>query len=177
MAYMSQDQKKTLRPGIKAVLDKYRMKGTVAVRHHSTLVVNVTEGPLDLIGNANAEAEERCAPGERRVPLKDYMQVNNYHAHDHFSGDCQAFVLALLEACNAGNWDKSDLQTDYHNVGWYVDINIGRSNKPYTLSRPPDAPAATSASADSERTISATERDYGGAFDGYTVTSDADPGL
>ncbi len=175
MAYMSQDQKKTLLPGIKAVLAKYRMKGTVAVRHHSTLVVNITEGPLDLIGNANAKAEERCPIGERRVVLKDYMDVNNYHARDHFSGDCQAFVLALLEACNAGNWDKSDLQTDYHNVGWYVDINIGRSNKPYTLLQTAQATAAMSG--DSGQSASATERDYGGAFDGHTVTSDADPGL
>jgi hypothetical protein len=34
---------------------------------------------------------------------------------------------------NAGNWDKSDIQTDYFNVGWYIDVNIGKWNKPYTL--------------------------------------------
>ena len=133
MAYMSQDQKNTLTPGIRGVLTKYGVKGTIAVRHRSTLVVNVTEGPLDLIGNANAKSEERCEPGERRRVHKGYIDVNNYHARDHFSDDCQAFVLELLEACNVGNWDKSDLQTDYHNVGWYVAIKIGRYDRPYTL--------------------------------------------
>jgi hypothetical protein len=34
---------------------------------------------------------------------------------------------------NDGNWDKSDIQSDYFNVGWYVDVNIGRWNKPYAL--------------------------------------------
>jgi hypothetical protein len=32
---------------------------------------------------------------------------------------------------NDGNWDKSDIQSDYFNVGWYVDVNIGKWNKPY----------------------------------------------
>jgi hypothetical protein len=173
MAYMSQDQKKTLAPGIKGVLTKYGMKGTTAVRNHCTLVVNVTEGPLDLIGNANAKSEERCEPGERRVVHKDYIRVSNYHARDQFSDECQAFVLELLEACNVGNWDKSDLQADYHNVGWYVDINIGRYDWPYTLLHSTHEPEAT---AKADESVSTTERDYGGAFDGFTVASDANLG-
>jgi hypothetical protein len=32
-----------------------------------------------------------------------------------------------------GNHDRSDIQSDYFDVGWYVDINIGRWNKPYAL--------------------------------------------
>ena len=53
MAYMSQSLKKELAPAIKAVLKKYNVKGTIAVRHHSTLVVNIKEGALDFIGEAN----------------------------------------------------------------------------------------------------------------------------
>jgi hypothetical protein len=175
MAYMSQDHKKTLVPAIKAVLAKYGVKGTVAVRHHSTLVVNVSQGRLDLIGNANAKSQERSPAGERRAPWKDHIDVNNYHVWDQFSGDCLEFVLALLDACNAGNWDKSDLCADYHNVGWYVDINLGRYNRPYIFvanSQNPDAASATTGAS-----VSVSERDYGGAFDGFTVSSDADSGL
>ena len=47
MAYVSQQRKAELALGIKAVLAKYGMKGSIAVRHHSTLVVTVTSGPLD----------------------------------------------------------------------------------------------------------------------------------
>jgi len=41
MAYVSQADKKRLAPGIKAVLKKYDMKGTIAVRNHRTLVVKL----------------------------------------------------------------------------------------------------------------------------------------
>jgi len=38
-----------------------------------------------------------------------------------------------MAVMNTGNWDKSDIQTDYFNVGWYVDVNIGKWNKPYIM--------------------------------------------
>ena len=41
MAYMNQNLKAELAPGIKAVLKKYGMKGSIAVRHNMTLVVNI----------------------------------------------------------------------------------------------------------------------------------------
>ena len=53
MAYMCQTKKKAMAPQIKAVLKKYGMKGSIAVNNHSTLVVNLKEGALDLIGAAN----------------------------------------------------------------------------------------------------------------------------
>jgi hypothetical protein len=34
---------------------------------------------------------------------------------------------------NTGNWDESDIQTDYFNVGWYVDVKIGSWQKPYKV--------------------------------------------
>jgi hypothetical protein len=172
MAYLSQNQKKTLAPGIKAVFAKYGMKGTVAVRHHSTLVLNVSEGPLDLIGNANAKAEERCEPGERRRVWNNYVDVNEYYARDQFSGACQVFVLALLDACNVGNWNRNDIQADHFDVGWYVNIHIGRWDKPYRVFEAACAPAAATGECPPTK-----EGDYGGAFDGVVVTSDADPGL
>lgn len=47
MAYVSQEDKKELTPAIKAVLKKYNVKATIAVRNHSTLVVNIKEGYID----------------------------------------------------------------------------------------------------------------------------------
>jgi hypothetical protein len=34
---------------------------------------------------------------------------------------------------NAGNHNRSDAMTDYFDVGWYVDVNIGKWNQPYIL--------------------------------------------
>jgi hypothetical protein len=32
-----------------------------------------------------------------------------------------------------GNHDRSDIQSDYFDVGWYVDVNIGSWNRPYEV--------------------------------------------
>jgi hypothetical protein len=34
---------------------------------------------------------------------------------------------------NTGNHDNSDSQTDYFDVGWYVDVKVGKWNKPYIV--------------------------------------------
>ena len=34
---------------------------------------------------------------------------------------------------DVGNYDNSDVQTDYFDTGWYIDINIGSWDKPYTV--------------------------------------------
>jgi hypothetical protein len=37
------------------------------------------------------------------------------------------------EIGNADNWDNSDSQTDYFDVNYYLDINIGKWNKDYEI--------------------------------------------
>ena len=32
-----------------------------------------------------------------------------------------------------GNHNNSDISTDYFDVGWYIDINIGKWDKPYEV--------------------------------------------
>ena len=135
MAYMSQDRKAELAPAIKAVLKKYGVKGTLAVRHHSTLVLNIKSGPIDFIGNLNDVC--RHAPGADRYgayrEAAGSIDVNPYHYQSHFDGKALAFLSALMPAMNLGNHDRSDIQSDYFDVGWYVDVNIGAWNKPYIL--------------------------------------------
>lgn len=132
MAYMSQDRKRSMAPRIKSVLAKYGIKGTLAVDNHRTLVLNIKSGDIDLIANFN----ETC--GKRRVgetigftPAKDYISVNPYWYNEHFTGRALAFMTDLMAAMNVGNHDNSDIQSDYFDVGWYVDVKIGRWSKPY----------------------------------------------
>ena len=113
MAYMSQEKKKELAPKIKAVLKEYGMKGTIAVNHHSSLVVNLKSGPLfeDIDG--------------------DDLQVNVYWIDKHYEGKEKEFLTKLYAAMMVGNHDNSDTMTDYFDVGWYNDINIGKWDKAY----------------------------------------------
>ena len=132
MAYMSQDQKKKLAPGIKAVLAKYGVKGTIGVRHHSSLVVNIKEGALDFIAHANKKNKAYAErTGHQFYEVKDNYQANPYHA-DGDEGVFGEFFGELIAAMKGTDWfDKSDIMTDYFHTAWYLDINIGQWNKPY----------------------------------------------
>jgi hypothetical protein len=127
MAYVSQDLKASLAPKIKAICKKYGVKASLAVRNNMTLVLNVKSGKVDFI-NDYGDTPEARADAE-----KFGIQVNPYHYKSHFNGEAYHFLSEVIPAMNEGNWDKSDIQTDYFNVGWYIDVNIGKWNKPYQL--------------------------------------------
>lgn len=120
MAYVSQDLKKQLTPGIKAVLKKYNVKGTVAVRHNSTLVVNLKEGAIDFNADFKGDAY--------------HYQVNTYHIDRGWQGVANTFLNELVGAMKGNKWyDRSDAMVDYFDTAYYLDINIGNWNKGYTV--------------------------------------------
>ena len=123
MAYMNQEKKAKIAPAVKAILKKYNVKASLAVRNHSTLVLNVKQGSLDFIKDY----------GDSEDAAKFGIQVNPYHYKSHFTGKSVKFLSEVITAMNDGNHDRSDIQSDYFDVGWYVDVNIGQWNKPYAL--------------------------------------------
>ena len=135
MAYISQEKKAQLAPGIKAVLKKYGMKGSLSVNNHSTLVCNISEGPLDIIGNMYEIASKK--PGSHyncgESPKPAHIQVNEHWISEHYTGKVRDFLNELKDSMNVGNHDRSDIQTDYFNVGWYIYINIGKWDRAYVL--------------------------------------------
>ena len=139
MAYMSQERKAKLAPAIKAVCKKYNVKASIAVRNHSTLIVNIKQGEIDFIENF-IETDANVMHGRKMDQDRiDYIRknrsldVNPYWYKEHFSGKALAFLSELFPAMNDGNHDRSDIQTDYFDVGWYVDVNIGKWDKPYIV--------------------------------------------
>ena len=119
MAYVSQKDKAKLAPEIKKVLSKYGMKGSISIRHHSTLVVTLQSGAIDFGEYTHGDG---------------YIQVNVYHIERHYKGKAQKFLTELLAAMKGPGWfDKSDSMTDYFHVKHYCDINVGKYNKPYFL--------------------------------------------
>lgn len=130
MAYFNQEMKAKLAPAIKAVLKKYGVKGTLSVRNHSTFVLNIKEGKIDFVGNHIAVVGQENGAWALR---KNYIDVNPYHFEKHFSGVAKKFLQEVFNIMNNGNHDNSDIQSDYFDVGWYVDVNIGNWSKPYQL--------------------------------------------
>lgn len=141
MAYMNQEMKKALSTQIKAVLKKYGVKGTIGVNNHSSLVVNIKSGVLDFIAAANKHNKQYAdRTGQHFHEVTDYYSANPYWEVDHMNniGETKIanFFKELIEAMNGkgsnyANHDNSDIMTDYFDVGWYVDINIGNWKKAY----------------------------------------------
>jgi len=117
MAYVSNETKSAVLAALKPVFKKYGIKATVAKRHYSTLVVNVSAGDIDF--------------GE------DYIQVNTYHIDSFYNGAAKNFLNEVVDTIKkAGKWyDESNSQIDYFNTAFYIDINIGKWDKPYKYSK------------------------------------------
>ncbi len=113
MAYVSKEDKAKLAPIVKAVLKKYDMKGTISVRHHSSLVVKLTKGPIDF--------------------GSDVTTVNEHWIDEHYKGEARKFLSELVVAMKGPDFfDHTDSQSDYFHRSHYIDIHIGY-DKPYVL--------------------------------------------
>jgi hypothetical protein len=141
MAYMSQEKKAKIAPVVKAILKKYNVKGTLSVRNHSTLSLTIKSGAIDFVENFINTGSDKSYVSQMTQDQINYLRknqsvdVNPYWYHEHFSGKAKQFLREVLHAMNDGNHDNSDIQTDYFDVGWYVDVNVGRWNKPYVLTK------------------------------------------
>lgn len=140
MAYMSQERKQSLAPAIKAVLKKYGVKGTLAVNNHSTLVLNIKSGPIDFIENfiqtdADSNIGRKMSQSQIDYLRKNQsMDINPYWYQEHFSGNALSFLKEVLPLMYGPDYfDESDPQTDYFHCSHYIDVNIGKWNKPYQL--------------------------------------------
>jgi hypothetical protein len=120
MAYVSKEMKAELAPAIKTILKKYGIKGTLAVRHHSTLVLNIKSGKIDFAKDSTDGAHS--------------CQVNTYWTDSHYTGKAKKFFAEVIAAMKGPKFfDHSDAMTDYFHCSHYIDINLGNWNKPYVL--------------------------------------------
>ena len=118
MAYVSQADKAELAPAIRAVLNKYNMKGSISVRNHSTLVVTIKSGNMDF--------ETRDG----------YADVNVYWIDSHYAGIQRNFLNELLDAMKGPKYfNNDDSMTDYFSRSHYTDIQVGKWNTPYVCTQ------------------------------------------
>ena len=113
MAYMNQERKQQIVAACKVVLQKYNVKATFKVDNHSTLVCTIKESPFRFL----------------------HSSVNHYWIEQHFEDHpAKDFLLELKAAMNLTNYDNSDIQSDYFDVGYYIEIKIHKDFvKPLTV--------------------------------------------
>ena len=119
MAYVDQATKAQLVAAVKANLKKVlgddKLKLTFSVRNHSTIVATIVSGTIDF-GTTES-------------------QVNHYWLETRYSGKALQVLKAIRDGLKDGHWDHSDSMSDYFSCSWYIDINIGKWNKQYSLEK------------------------------------------
>jgi hypothetical protein len=136
MAYMNQERKQKITKALKPILAKYKVKGSLSVRNHSTIVLTLKSGAIDFIGNSNRVCGNDFYQVQRgfKPTTSGYDQVNPYWFQDHYDGDAKAFLTEAFKALKSADWyDESDAMIDYFNIAYYVDVNIGKWNSPYVV--------------------------------------------
>ena len=117
MAYITAKEVKEKRDNLKKTFPrKNGWKFSVKREHSSSIHVTIVESPFNL--------------GDRK-------QVNHFYIEDHFkTRPAVAKVLKkIYEIVNEGNFDESDISTDYFHVGFYVQIKIGEYGKPHVWNK------------------------------------------
>lgn len=136
MAYMSQEKKAKIAANLKKVMPK-DWKYSLAVHHHSTIILTISAAPVDLIAHFNETCQKAARHSVQEfTPAKDYIQVNEFYLNTQFSGDVLAAFEKIKDAMNTDNFDRSDIQSDYFCVGHWVNIHIGKWDKPFQFIAP-----------------------------------------
>ena len=133
---MNQERKAKITKMLKPILAKYKVKGSLSVRNHSTIVLTLKSGAIDFIGNSNRVCGNDFYQVQRgfKPTTSGYDQVNPYWFQDHYDGDAKAFLTEAFKALKSADWyDESNAMIDYFNIAYYVDINIGKWNAPYIV--------------------------------------------
>lgn len=121
MAYMNQEKKARIAANVKPILKKFGVKGSLSVRSHMTICLTLTEGVIDFNKDYGSDS-------------KFGIQVNPYWYQDHFKGRSKEFLSEVIPAMySADYYNNSDAQIDFFDCAYYIDVNIGKWNKPYKV--------------------------------------------
>jgi hypothetical protein len=132
MAYMSQERKaKTAAAALKTIVPA-GWKWSLAVHNHSTIILTIQSAPVDLI----AEVNRVGSSGHRGWQASGHCHINECALDAYVDGELLETFKEISAALNDGNHDRSDIQTDYFDVGWYTEIQLGRWNRPFICTAP-----------------------------------------
>ena len=120
MAYMNQQKKAVIAAALKTVVPK-DWKYTLRVRNHMEIVMVIREAPVDFFGLLT----------DKVAAKRTHLEISPYHLKETFEGDILELLQNIFCCLNTGNWNNSDVQSDYFDVGHYVTLKIGELDKPY----------------------------------------------
>lgn len=122
MAYISTDDVRTIRNTLKA---KYPVKDgwKFSVRGHNktSVTVSIMKAPV------------RFTPRHLAYEVpQEHFGINHHHVDRNYDNDdILKDIIWIINNAGKVNYDNSDLMTDYHDVGFYVHLEVGQWDKPF----------------------------------------------
>lgn len=118
MAYVRKEEIAKKRKKVRELFpSKKGWKISITNQNLSTINVKVLQAPFQLLEDIK----------------RDNESINYFHIESRYSGKKRDFLLQLYKIINSGNHDNSDSMTDYFDVGFYVNIEIGSWDKPFKV--------------------------------------------
>ena len=64
-----------------------------------------------------------------------YLSVNRYHMvrNEYLTDAGKELFTKIAEIANQWNWDRSDIQSDYFDVNYYLNLSVGKWDKPFEV--------------------------------------------
>jgi hypothetical protein len=64
-----------------------------------------------------------------------YAQLNQYYLKDdsRLTEEAKEVLVRVLEISQKHNWDRSDTMTDYFDVNYYLNLHVGKWDKPFEV--------------------------------------------
>lgn len=141
MAWVQKETVTKVREALKVLNKEYGMKTSVSGTNSSSLKVRITSGKIDFVknrldmleGDMRYSEEEKANHRLYLVKFNSGMQVNHYWLDTAFSGVALEYLEKVKAIMSVDHWDKSDIQSDYFHCAYYMNIDIGKWDKPYEV--------------------------------------------
>jgi|TARA_R110000744_G_scaffold80035_1_gene157093 hypothetical protein len=130
MAYITKEEAAVVRKDLKKAFPE--IKFSVRIKHYTTLDVAIMEAPYDF---AVREYKDACIPNREHrdnlVDQREYFTVNHYHLDTNQTYAQLPKLQKIAKICLKEHWDKSEIQTDYFHCAFYLNLAVGKWDKPY----------------------------------------------
>lgn len=135
MAFFTQAMKAERAPAIAKLAKEYGVKLSMKVDNGKSFVVTLLSGSIDFMNDYNET--RKVTRWYQNPQVQDYVQLSNHcnFAENFSNNKAIEFLTKLTDIAMQGNFDDSDLMTDYHNVGFYFNLHIGKWNKYYIFNK------------------------------------------
>lgn len=136
MTYISKEQQKEKLVKLKPLFKKYGLRATLARSNASKITLNIWKGSIDFMGQYNnyrINNKDRYCDNSNVENFLNYktFTITDNCTFKEFSGEALEFLIEANKILQQDNYDRSDMMTDYFDIGFFVNISIGNYEKDY----------------------------------------------